>query len=150
VRRLLGVGVLVAHEPLSDGRSNILLRGLGRARIEEEVDETAQPYRRVRALWVRDRPLALERSQAIRQTLSALAGQLADRLPEGGDTLRSLVHTHSEAGALSDLLCAALVTQPDERLRMFETLDVARRADGVAAAIGVALATLADRAGPAN
>jgi Lon protease-like protein len=151
VRRMVGVGTVVAHEPLPDGRSNILLRGLGRARIEEELDEAGRrPYRVVRALWARDRPLALDRAQAIRQTLAALAAQLADRLPEGGDTLRSLVHTHGEAGPLSDLLCAALVTQPEERLRMFETLDVPRRGDGVAAAIGVALATLAGRAGPAN
>lgn len=143
VRRLVGVGTIVAHEPLEDGRSNILLRGIGRARIEEELEAgPEQPYRMVRAIWMRDRPLAEERQESAKNMLRALASQLADRLPEGGDTLRQLVSVHGEAGPLSDLLCAALVTQPEARLRMFETLDIARRADGVAEAIGVALATL--------
>ena len=34
VRRLVGVGSIVAHEALEDGRSNILLKGLGRAPSE--------------------------------------------------------------------------------------------------------------------
>jgi Lon protease-like protein len=150
VRRLVGVGKVIAHEPLEDGRSNILLRGIGRARIEDEDEDPDErrPYRMVNAIWVRDRPLDEDRASSTRQTLAALAAQLADRLPEGGDTLRSLVATQKEAGALADLLCAALVTQPDERLKMFETLDVLRRADGVAEAIGLALRTLGERGSP--
>jgi len=145
VRRLVGVGSIVAHEALEDGRSNILLKGLGRARIDDELpEESGRPYRVVHAIWVRDHALAPDRESSTRQTLVALAGELADRLPEGGDTLRSLVGSQPNASALSDLLAAALVTAPDERLRMFETVDVQLRSDGVAEAIATALATLAD------
>src|SRR5262245_34911268 len=37
VRALCGLGLIVAHEPLADGRANILLRGVTRARIVEEL-----------------------------------------------------------------------------------------------------------------
>jgi Lon protease-like protein len=145
VRRLVGVGVIIAHDPLSDGRSNILLRGVGRARIEEELPTgPGVPYRLVRALWVPDRAVGGDRAAAAAQTLTALSAQLAERLPEGGDTLRALVATQREAGPLSDLLSAALVTRSTERLRVFETLDVLRRADVVADAIAAALRTLGD------
>lgn len=145
VRRLVGVGTIVAHEALEDGRSNIILKGLGRARIDDELPiAPGRAYRRVQAIWVRDHVLPSEHEASARQTLVALAGELADRLPEGGDTLRSLVGSQPNAGALSDLLAAALVTAPEERLRMFETVDVQRRSDGVAEAIATALATLAD------
>ncbi len=142
VRRLVGVGTIIAHEPLPDGRSNVLLRGLGRARIDDELAAGDLPYRTVRAIWMPDRPIDDERARSIHQLLVALSEQLADRLPEGGDTLRTLLRSQPAAAGLSDLLAAALVTQRDERLRVFETLDVAARADGVTTAIGAALALL--------
>ena len=143
VRRLVGVGAIVAHEALPEGRSNILLRGLGRARIVTELGgDDHRLYRVVRAEWVPDEAMSSEVEIALRQTIVALANRLAEKLPEGGATLRSLVATQSEAGGLTDLLCAALVTEPQARLRMFDTLSVSDRADGVVEAIAVALATL--------
>ena len=104
VRSLVGVGTVVAHEVLPDGRSNILLRGLGRARIDEELPvEAGRLYRIVRATWVKDDPIEAARAQATRQTLWALAAQLADRLPDGGPTLRALVDSQREAGPLADI-----------------------------------------------
>ncbi len=151
VRSLVGVGTVVAHEVLPDGRSNILLRGLGRARIDEELPvEAGRLYRIVRATWVKDDPIEAARAQATRQTLAALAAQLADRLPDGGPTLRALVDSQREAGPLADLLAAALVTRPAARLRVFETLDVPRRADQVADAIALALASLGSPPSAAN
>jgi len=151
VRALVGVGTIVAHETLPDGRSNILLRGLGRAHIDEELPaEAGRPYRLVRASWVQDAPIEDERAHAVRQTMAALASQLADRLPDGGPTLRALIASQPEAGALADLLAAALVTRPAARLRVFETLDVTVRSDEVANAIGVALASIGSTPSSAN
>lgn len=151
VRPLVGVGAIVAQDTLPDGRSNILLRGLGRARIEEELAaEPGRPYRLVRATWVTDVPTDAGRAQAARQTLAALAVQLADRLPDGGPTLRTLIESQREAGPLADLLAAALVTRPAARLRTFETLDVLLRSDQVIDAIGVALASLGASSTPTN
>ncbi len=151
LRPLVGIGTIVAHETLEDGRSNVLLRGLGRARIVEELSPPAgRLYRVVRAEWEPDDALGRDTDEALRQTLVALSGQLAARLPEGGNTLRALSESQPDAGALSDLLAAALVTEPNERLRMFETLAIPTRADGVAEAIGLALATLVGDRSDAN
>ncbi len=151
VRRLVGIGAIVAHEALPDGRSNILLRGLGRARIVTELGgDDHRLYRVVRAEWVPDEAMSSDVEIDLRQALVALASQLAERLPEGGATLRALVASQPDAGGLTDLLCAALVTEPEARLRMFDTLAVTDRADGVVEAIGVALATLGSGNGVAN
>ncbi|MEO6953984.1 MAG: LON peptidase substrate-binding domain-containing protein [Polyangia bacterium] len=151
LRPLVGIGTIVAHETLPDGRSNMLLRGLGRARI---IEELAAPegrlYRVVRAQWEPDVAIEHDADEAARQTLMALSSQLAAKLPEGGDTLRVLSCSQPDAGALSNLLAAALVTEPSERLRMFETPEILTRADGVAEAIGLALATLSGDRSDAN
>jgi len=44
---VIGVGVLARVDRLSDGRFNIVLRGVQRARIEQE-HASEQPYRLVR------------------------------------------------------------------------------------------------------
>ncbi|TMB08389.1 MAG: hypothetical protein E6J64_02075 [Deltaproteobacteria bacterium] len=45
---VIGAGILARVDPLPDGRSNIVLRGVRRARIVEELP-TQEPYRLVRA-----------------------------------------------------------------------------------------------------
>ena len=151
LRPLVGIGTVLAHETLPDGRSNMLLRGLGRARIVEELEPpSGRLYRVVRATWEPDDAIDRADDEAARQTLVALSSQLAAKLPEGGDTLRALSGSQPDAGALSNLLAAALVTEPKERLRMFETSAILTRADGVAEAIGLALATLSSDRSDAN
>lgn len=46
IRRSVCVGYLVHHERLYDGRYNILLQGIARATIQEEVQPTEERYRR--------------------------------------------------------------------------------------------------------
>ncbi|MEN9786725.1 MAG: hypothetical protein RLZZ299_1989 [Pseudomonadota bacterium] len=50
------VGVLAAHQPLQDGRSNILVQPVARVRIVEERDVDT-PYRAVRAVPLDDLPV---------------------------------------------------------------------------------------------
>ena len=62
VRPIIGVGAIVGHEPLGDGRANIVLRGLARARIERELPPAeslshgrSRPHRRRRRRRLRQR-----------------------------------------------------------------------------------------------
>jgi Lon protease-like protein len=120
-----GIGRLIAHEALPDGRSNILLRGIGRARILGELAPDAS-YRRVRLAPLDD--LADRTSDAQEgEALSLLAGELARRLPSGADDLRALVRDHPHPGALSDVLAAALVRDPSERQALLEEQRVGER-----------------------
>jgi Lon protease-like protein len=149
VRAVVGVGELIGHEPLGDGRSNILLRGVARARIDRELP-AAHAYRTVEATELIDsyRP-QLDRAAA-RETLMLLAEQLARKLPSGGDTLRELARSQAELGPLVDVLTAALVTDPDERQTLLENVDVAARADQVGGEIATILTRLTTSEGPAN
>ena len=149
VRPIVGVGLIIGHEPLEEGRANILLRGVARARIEHELPPI-EPYRRVLARTVADEFEPGFKAEAVRQTLVLLANKLASSLPSGGETLRELVRATLQPSALVDVLAAALVTDPDERLRLLEQPSVAARADRVAEEIATVLARLSAASGPAN
>ncbi|HEX2571791.1 MAG TPA: LON peptidase substrate-binding domain-containing protein [Polyangia bacterium] len=149
VRPVCGVGEVIAHEPLPDGRSNILLHGLARVRILEELPQS-HLYRTVRAVPLADRyPADVDLGPA-QHALIALSDQLAARLPEGGDTLRALVRSQPDPAALSDVLAATLVTDPRERQALLENLDVSWRLESVMRAIAETLSRFADLRGPAN
>ena len=141
VRAVCGVGEVIAHEMLPDGRSNILLHGVARARIVEEIESPDSPrlYRVVHAEHLEDvYPAGVDLGGAQRALL-ALADSLAARLPSGGDTLRALARSHVDPGALSDVLGAAIVTNSGTRRSLLEMLDVAARVDAVSTAIALAL-----------
>jgi Lon protease-like protein len=149
VRAVVGVGEVIGHEALEDGRSNILLRGVARARIERELP-AHESYRLVEATRLADeRPAGLDVERA-RETLVLLADQLARKLPSGGETLRELARSQPALGALVDVLTAALITDPDDRQALMETLDLAVRADRVESEIATLVARLTTSDGPAN
>ncbi len=149
VRAVCGVGRVVAHDPFPDGRSNILLRGIGRARIVSEWPAESA-YRLVRAEPLDDvAPAGVDLSEPIR-TLVTLADQLALRLPSGQEVLRELARSQTEAGPLADVLASALVTDANDRQALLEELDVRRRVETLTAHLGTVLSRFAKPSGPAN
>jgi Lon protease-like protein len=124
-----GIGYVVTHEPLPDGRSNILLRGVGRMSIERE-HPTERKYRTVRARVLTDsRSERPEDAVASHRQLVAVCDHLAAAMPQGGDVLRALVRSAPSPGTCADVIAAALVRDADERQRLLETLDPADRLD---------------------
>jgi hypothetical protein len=149
VRPIIGVGAVVGHEALGDGRANIVLRGVARARIERELPPD-ESYRIVEAARIDDAVAAGFDTDAARATLILLADQLALKLPSGGETLRDLARSQPDLGALVDVLSAALVTDPEDRQALLENLDVAARVDRVSGEIATVLTRLTSSDGPSN
>jgi Lon protease-like protein len=149
VRPVVGVGRIVGHETLTDGRSNLLLRGIARARIEREWPPNER-YRIVDAVELASYLPVSYDTEAAKDTLTLLADQLALKLPSGGSTLRELVRSQAELAALVDVLAAALVTDAKERQALLETLDVAARSERVSREIATVLARLSDSEGSPN
>jgi uncharacterized protein len=149
VRPIIGVGAIVRHEALGEGRANIVLRGVARARIERELPP-AESYRMVEAARIDDAVAADFDSDAARDTLILLADQLALKLPSGGETLRELARSQPELGALVDVLSAALVTDAEDRQALLENVDVAARVDRVSGEIATVLTRLTSSDGPSN
>jgi Lon protease-like protein len=131
VRRICGAGYVEADEKLSDGRRDIVVRGLARVRLLEELPLTAGGYREFRAeiaddVWPEGGPRALAGEvEALRQ----IVYDLSRRLPEesGAPQLAEAVAQLKDPSAISDLVTAAAVSDPETRQRVLETLDVSRR-----------------------
>jgi uncharacterized protein len=129
VRRIAGVGKIVAHRKNPDGTYNILLRGLGRVRICEELPALQHSYREVRARLLPDRwPHSFDLAAA-RRTLVILIDRLAMLLPQGGEALRSLCASEPRPRRLCDVLSAALVRPPRLRRQLLELRDIPSRID---------------------
>jgi Lon protease-like protein len=120
VARTAGLGRLVHHERLPDGRFHILLQGVGRVALDDELPLEGLLYRRVRAAVVDD---TLDDDDGIAAQLSTLRGcyaRLLDAHPECKDTLGDLPLRLADADVVADLVCAALLDEIPARQRALE------------------------------
>ena len=128
------VGRILAEQRLDDGRFNILLRGLLRVRIAEEVPHS-KLYRvaRVEVLdEVRCPDLTLEVSAraGLGRRLRALAPSWFQAQPELRDRLLELIDDNPLGlGALVDLVAFALPLDVEFKQMLLAERDVARRLD---------------------
>ena len=121
--RVAGVGEVVQHEELPDGRSHILLRGLARVTLDELP--FVPPYRRARArvLVERATPVSDVERAALQAAAAGFVAEIRRRdldveleLPEGLDV-----------GGIADLCAHHIVLDADVRQEALEQLDVASR-----------------------
>jgi Lon protease-like protein len=135
VRAVCGVGEVLQDHRLPDGRYHILLRGLARVRILDELPPE-RAYRMVRAVLLDEIVRPDARLSAGLQALIALCDRLAAVLPSGSEMVRGLARQEAEPAAAADVIAAALVTDPEERRAVFEELDAVARLDRVAEVVG--------------
>jgi uncharacterized protein len=129
VFEVCGAGRIVEHVEHEDGRYHLVLHGVARVRILNELPPL-QPYRVVRAELIEDLPVDPRLSAALETKVRALWQQLRPRLPEELRDLAEITRGADDASAFSDRLAAVLagdadVTQgllaeadPGERLRV--------------------------------
>ena len=118
-----GAGIIVRYEPMSDGRSNLLLHGRARVLLEELPFEP--PYRRARARILREVGTTVADAQRAALVAAATAfvaearkndAHVEFELPEGAD-----------AAASADLCAHHLLLDGRARQRVLEELDVGAR-----------------------
>ncbi|MCB9795815.1 MAG: LON peptidase substrate-binding domain-containing protein [Alphaproteobacteria bacterium] len=127
VEAVCGVGRLVRHQRTEDGRYNVVLEGFARLRIVEELDSD-EPFRFARAELLEDAWPEEPGALALRvTTLRALAASLAQVFPAAAAALGALM-TEPPA-RLIDGLAALVLTEPGERQRALDTLDIDERAE---------------------
>jgi Lon protease-like protein len=123
-----GAGEIVASEGLPDGRSNILLKGLGRIMIEGEIP-SPKPYRIARASWLDDvYPAGGEGDLApevarLRQICGRLLSALAHPVPG----LFEVITQQDRPGVFVDRVSSLLVQEADDRQHLLELTDVPQR-----------------------
>ncbi len=123
IHTVAGIGHIVHHERMADGRFNIVLQGAGRVRIAEE-HPPQKLYRRVRASLLED---DLQNTQAIAEQMSTLRGcvfGLGNLRPRLAGLLSKRLSTLTDPAALSDNICSLLLPDHDIRQAMLEQLRV--------------------------
>lgn len=123
IAEICGVGEIVRHDVLPDGRFNILVQGLSRVRLEELPLE--RPYRRARLTVLGTRAGTLQGSdvRALTSAASSFAAQVRKSHPE----FSFEIPADLTAGELSDLCAHYLVLDGGERQHLLETLDDGER-----------------------
>ena len=150
VLRIIGAGVLARVDRLADGRFNIVVRGVQRAIIEEELP-SGEPYRIVRARALAAPQLDLSTAAVLADGLKRLVLALSSARP--GPEMQSLLQLAARArdpGDLADIVCGALLASPRERQAALEALDIGRRLELAMQAAAAALAGTASTAEAPN
>ena len=132
IHPIAGAGIIESAERLPDGRYHFHHHGIARVRLVAELDN-GKPYREFQAELLEDvyppgGPAALARQ---RSALESCVLQLAEVLPaeSGAPRLAELAARTSSPSALADLVAAAVVSEPVQRLAVIEERDVAKRLD---------------------
>jgi Lon protease-like protein len=147
VYRISGVGYIDAIQPLDDGCSNIVLKGMTRVRIVEEL-VTEHPYRLVQAETLDDRQDQREEQRLSARVLRQLARQLLTRLPdELGQQMIATMAEAQDPGGLADLVGASVLLDPGQRQAFLEERSVARRLGVTTQVVAGLLAKISDASG---
>lgn len=130
LRDAVCVGQIIQHERLDDGRFNILLQGVCRARIETELDpEQGILYRRatLEPVGIEDDPDA--KLEGVRDRLRTLldAGKIAE-LKNGPWVLQRLEDEDIPTHVLLELVAFALPLGPERKYDLLAEPNAAERA----------------------
>ncbi|HWE25436.1 MAG TPA: LON peptidase substrate-binding domain-containing protein [Myxococcales bacterium] len=137
---VIGAGILARVDPLPDGRSNIVVRGVLRARILEELP-AKEPYRVVRAEPLRDAPVPRSREAALAEELRQLVLAYCARRPGASSSaLLQMAGSSATPGELADAVGAAVLESPHERQQLLEVFSPEERLRQVTQRLAVALA----------
>ena len=128
VYSVAGAGEIIASERLPDGRSNILLKGLGRIMIEGEVP-SPKPYRIARASWLDEVYPSGGEDELESQVdhLRRLCGDLLGALPEPVPAFLEILTQRDSPSVFVDRVSSLVVPEPEERQRLLELSDVQQR-----------------------
>lgn len=123
IATIAGIGDIIRHRRLPDGRYDILVQGRARVRLAELPFEP--PFRRANAeVLASGGPLPSGGEIA---ALVSAATSFATRVAGSGRAPSITVTDPADAGALADACAHALVIEGEDRQRVLETLDVRAR-----------------------
>jgi Lon protease-like protein len=138
-----GIGRIVWHEKLEDGRHNVVLVGMSRIAVEE-LPAAGLPYRRARGRVLSDRG---EARPAEVGSLLSCASAVEARIRRTHQDFSLEVPATDPPGRIADTLADRLVAEVERRQQILETLDVSERVRLVTDAISDLLVELEHASG---
>lgn len=127
IREHVCVGHVVRHDKLSDGRFNILLQGVCRARIEREVEH--EPYRLAHVDPIDTSPPFELDYESERERLSRLLDDPDLKRLAAVGAMQNLMSKEVPTTAMVDLAVMVLCNDNNARYRMLAEPDLHARAD---------------------
>lgn len=123
IASICGAGIVLEHQPLAGGRSNIIVSGQARVRLEELPFEA--PYRRAKATILED--IATSVAPADLTALAHAATSFAAEVKKRDPSFEFRLPPNLSPGALADVCTHHLVIDIDVRQAVLEELDVRNR-----------------------
>lgn len=127
LHNMVCLGRITQEERLPDGRYNLLLQGLCRARILDEPS-TSKLYRIANVELCPDRPVS---SDGLKKTLRRDLGRgvtpFFSAHPPAMDQLQRLIDSPLPLGSLCDIFCFALPLEVEEKQLLLEAVCVEAR-----------------------
>jgi uncharacterized protein len=145
VYEICGAGRIVDHRLRTDGRYDLVLHGLGRIRILEEL-APLHSYRQVRAVALEDSPADPALSAALKRSIANLWHALAPHLPVPMQNLQRLTLGADDAGTFADRLAPLIADDPETTQQLLAQLDPIERLQLIAARLQI----LCDKLGPSS
>jgi len=138
IAKVSGVGRIVWHEALADGRHDVVLVGMGRAHLREMPME-GRLYRRAEASMLEDEGSAGSAElSALLSCASAVSAFLRTTHPEFSLGLDE----GAAPGRIADVIADRLIADSGERQEILETLDVHERVVRVTSSVSALLAEI--------
>jgi len=123
------VGKVFKEEILPDGRFNLLLHGVSRGRIFDEMDPQGKLYRTAKVEILEDIPPAsLQTALDLRKSLARQMTQWFSPQPAAVVQLRKLIKSDLTLGTLCDVFSFALPLEIEIKQELLELVDVEERA----------------------
>lgn len=132
-----GIGRIVRHEALPDGRCNIVLLGLGRVRLVQELPAGPLPYRVVQARLMQEAPDERQGAdlRRARTQLRISLAQLMGHRPDVADQLRGLLDPDRDLAEVTDALAHLCLRDPEMRQAYLDQEPLLPRVEQVVAAL---------------
>lgn len=123
------LGRIVAEQQLSDGRYNLLLRGMSRIQIVQEIPHT-KLYRKARVDLLVDVEVDKPRiARSLRRKLGLQVPRCFGKQKAVLPQIRKLVKSDLPLGALCDIFAFALSLDVEFKQELLDELDVGRRVE---------------------
>ena len=127
INEYAGAGFVTEHQLLPDGRSNIVVSGRARVRLEELVfeDPPRYPYKRARATLIPEKPSLVAPHECA--ALLNAASMFATEVKKHDPTFTFRVPKGVDGGGMADACAFQLVVDPGIRQAILEQTDSLKR-----------------------
>lgn len=143
-----GVGRILAHRQLDDGRYNILVQPLGRVRLVEELSPGDHPYRVGRVDLLSDTPFIPRQLERVGARLLNLVGPLLGKMGDRAQELRRGL-AQMELAAVAEAIAPFVLREAEDRQAYLAENDPVGRAELVESGVLSVLAGMGEVHGEA-